>query len=54
MQVDVEAPIPHATPGLHLSVLGQVLRADSSGAELMNGRAAMVGIAAALLGELNA
>lgn len=51
VRVDINNAIPFASPGLHLSVLGEVLRADASGAELLNGRAAMVGIVAGLAGE---
>ncbi len=52
VRVDLESAVPTPVVGLSFEALGQVLRADSAGAELINGRAAMLGIFIGLAGEV--
>lgn len=43
IRINADAAVPHAVPGFSADALGPVLRADAPGAELVNGRAAMLG-----------
>ncbi|GIL81597.1 hypothetical protein Vretimale_1253 [Volvox reticuliferus] len=52
VRVDVNNPVPTAVIGLSFEALSQVLRADSAAAELINGRAAMLGVFLGLFGEV--
>ncbi|KXZ42559.1 hypothetical protein GPECTOR_136g642 [Gonium pectorale] len=52
VRVDITGPVPTAVIGLSFEALSQVLRADSAAAELVNGRAAMVGVFLGLFGEV--
>ncbi|GFR48335.1 hypothetical protein Agub_g10222, partial [Astrephomene gubernaculifera] len=52
VRVDLASPVPTAVIGLSFEALSDVLRADSPAAELLNGRAAMLGIFLGLFGEV--
>ncbi|KAG2437158.1 hypothetical protein HXX76_005824 [Chlamydomonas incerta] len=52
VRVDIQQPVPTAVIGLSFEALSNVLRADSAAAELINGRAAMLGVFLGLFGEV--
>ncbi|KAG2441299.1 hypothetical protein HYH02_009892 [Chlamydomonas schloesseri] len=52
VRVDIAQPVPTAVIGLSFEALSNVLRADSAAAELINGRAAMLGVFLGLFGEV--
>lgn len=52
VRVDINNPVPTAVIGLSFEALGNILRADSAAAELVNGRAAMLGVFLGLFGEV--
>ncbi|KAG2485186.1 hypothetical protein HYH03_016075 [Edaphochlamys debaryana] len=53
VRVDLANGVPTAVIGLSFEALRDVLRADSANAELINGRAAMLGVFLGIMGEIS-